>query len=189
MLWWNDEILIWWHADKKTRSHNDKMTFWPVDKMTFWHVDILTCWYVDMITCWHGDMTTRWNDGMMAWWHDDMLTWWHVDMMTWWGDQYDMMTWWHDDMIQCLLSHAQIWVRSITWFWAPKFETTTQRLTYLLTRVKSRDASASKNSALNAFHTWLPARAVKPNLLQSSRSCSSIGMRGTTIIVIDPVQD
>ena len=47
-------------------------------------------------------------------------------------------------MIQCLLSHAQIWVRSITGFWAPKFETTTQRLTYLLTRVKSRDASASK---------------------------------------------
>ena len=58
--------------------------------------------------------------------------------MTWWHD--DMMTWWHDDMIQCLLSHAQIWVRSITWFWAPKFET----MTHLLTRVKSRDASASK---------------------------------------------
>ena len=28
---------------------------------------------------------------------------------------------------------------------APKFETTTHRPTYLLTRVKSRDASASKN--------------------------------------------
>ena len=41
----------------------------------------------------------------------------------------------------------------------------------------------------NAFHTWLPARAVKPNLLQSSRSCSSMGMRGTTIIVMDPVQN
>ena len=29
--------------------------------------------------------------------------------------------------------------------WAPKFETTTQPPSHLLTRVKSRDASASKN--------------------------------------------
>ena len=53
--------------------------------------------------------------------------------MTWWHD--DMMTWWHDKEFK------------MTWFRAPKFETTTHwltyLLTYLLTRVKSRDASAS----------------------------------------------
>ena len=35
-----------------------------------------------------------------------------------------------------------------TGFNAPKFETTTDPLTYSLTRVKSRDASASKNCVL-----------------------------------------
>ena len=35
--------------------------------------------------------------------------------------------------------------------------------------------------------TWLPAIAVKPSLLQSSRSCSSMVMRGTRIIVTEPV--
>ena len=81
------------------------------------------------------------------------MTWWHDDMMTWWHD--DMMTWWHDDMIQCLLSHvyrlkcsnlgeinymilgSQVWNYDLP--------------TYRLTRVKSRDASASKNVILNTF--------------------------------------
>ena len=46
-----------------------------------------------------------------------------------------------------------------------------------------------EGGGFSAFHTMLPARAVKPNLLQSSRSCGSMGMRGTTIIVMDPVQN
>ena len=35
--------------------------------------------------------------------------------------------------------------------------------------------------------TWLPAMAVRPNLLQSSSSCCSMVMSGTRIIVMEPV--
>ena len=35
--------------------------------------------------------------------------------------------------------------------------------------------------------TWLPAIAFRPSLLQSSSSCISIVMRGTRIIVMEPV--
>ena len=45
------------------------------------------------------------------------------------------------------------------------------------------------SSVKNILYTWLPARTDKPNLLQSSSSCSSIGMRGTTIIVVDHAQN
>ena len=88
----------------------------------------MTCWHVDMLTCWHDDMLTCWHADMMTFWHDDMMTWWHADMMTCWHD--NKLTWCQEFRI--------------TWFWAPKFETTTYSLTRSLTRVKSRDASASK---------------------------------------------
>ena len=45
------------------------------------------------------------------------------------------------------------------------------------------------SSVKNILHTWLPARTDKPNPLQSSTSWSSIGMRGTTIIVMEPAQN
>ena len=55
-------------------------------------------------------------------------------------DKLTSLTLWRVDM---LTSYQEF---RIIWFWAPKFETTTYSLTYLLTRVKSRDASASKNA-------------------------------------------
>ena len=60
-------------------------------------------------------------------------------------DKLTSLTLWRVDM---LTSYQEF---RIIWFWAPKFETTTYSLTYLLTRVKSRDASASKN----ACNCWL----------------------------------
>ena len=53
-------------------------------------------------------------------WHDDMMTWWHDDMMKW---SYDQM------IMGLNFSSLKIW------------------LTHWLTRVKSRDSSASKNMA------------------------------------------
>ena len=66
-------------------------------------------------------------------------------------DKLTSLTLWRVDM---LTSYQEF---RIIWFWAPKFETTTGWLTYLLTRVKSRDASASKNLAF--WHCcWMATR-------------------------------
>ena len=75
------------------------------------------------ITSWHLTLRDIWN----------FITCWQVDKLT-------SSTLWRVDM---LTSYQEF---RIIWFWAPKFETTTYSLTYLLTRVKSRDASASKNA-------------------------------------------
>ena len=75
------------------------------------------------ITSWHLTLRDIWN----------FITCWQVDKLT-------SSTLWRVDM---LTSYQEF---RIIWFWAPKFETTTYSLTYLLTRVKSRDASASKKT-------------------------------------------
>ena len=64
-------------------------------------------------------------------------------------DKLTSLTLWRVDM---LTSYQEF---RIIWFWAPKFETTTYLLTYLLTRVKSRDASASKNAG-NMYNCTVP---------------------------------
>ena len=86
------------------------------------------------ITSWHLTLRDIWN----------FITCWQVDKLT-------SSTLWRVDM---LTSYQEF---RIIWFWAPKFETTTYSLTYLLTRVKSRDASASKKSGslnINMKHIW-----------------------------------
>jgi len=94
------------------------MTRGQDDKMTSWQVDKLTSWQVDKLTSWQDDKMTRWQDDKMTRWQDDMMTWWQDDMIK---GSYD------SNPKLCRLTH-----------W----------LTYLLTRVKSRDASASKNENL-----------------------------------------
>ena len=133
MTCWHDDMMTWWHDDMMTWWHDDLMTWWHVDMMTWWHDDMMTCWHDDMLTWWHGDMVTWWHGDMVTWWPDYMMTWWHVDMMTWWHD--DMMTW---SNVFCLMLKSG-WDQ-LHDFGLPSFETTTR----LLTRVKSRDASASK---------------------------------------------
>ena len=71
-----------------------------------------------MLTCWYVDMLTCW--------HVDMLTCWHVDMLTSW-QEFRIITCLHFKSI----SNSKL--------------RPTYSLTYSLTRVKSWDASASKN--------------------------------------------
>ena len=124
--------------------------------MTSWHVDNLTWWQADMMTSWHDDMMTRWHDDKRTWWQADMMTSWHDDTLTWW--QADMMTIWHVDNLTCWQVDMLTWWQvdktcwqefRITWFWAPKFETMTH---ILLTRVKSKDASALAGGASDLNH-------------------------------------
>ena len=70
----------------------------------------------------------RWQNGQNGqnmpkvakmWWHDDVMTWWHDDMMTW-------------SYVFCLM------------YTGLNASNSKLRPTHLLTRVKSRDASASK---------------------------------------------
>ena len=132
---WEAQKLTNWQADKFTsyRQTDDKRTGWQDDKMTRWQDDKMTRWQDD-------NMTSSQHDKMIRS-HDDKTTRWHYDMMRWWDD--DMMTWWHDPssliMILCLLSHVYR-LKCL------KSETPCYLLTYSLTRVKSRDASASKNT-------------------------------------------
>ena len=85
-----------------------------------------------------------------------MVTCWHVDMLTCW--HVDMVTSWHDDKLTCWQEFR------MTWFWAPKFEITTYLLTHSLTRVKSRDASASKKQPAEQLNGYTSSAYMKdPN--------------------------
>ena len=82
--------------------------------MTCWHNDMLTRWNVHMFTCSHVGNMTCQQDYMFRCSHVDNMTCWH----------YDMLTRSHDKRLRCF-----------------KFETLPS---HSLTRVKPRDASASK---------------------------------------------
>ena len=86
------------------------------------------------MTCWHNDMLTRWHVDKITCSGVHMLTTWHVDIFTCW--HYDMLTRSHDKRLLCF-----------------KFETLP---THSLTRVKSRDASASKNMSSMWVQSNLP---------------------------------
>ena len=92
------------------------MTCWHVVMLTSWHDDILTCCHVDILTCWYVDMLTWWHVDTLTGWHVDMLRCCQVDMMTCW--HFDLMTCWHADKLTCWQEFR------MTWFWAPKYETT-----------------------------------------------------------------
>ena len=94
----------------------------------------MTCSQDDMLTTWHVHMLTTWHVDKITCSGVHMLTTWHVDIMTCW--HYDMLTRSHDKRLRCF-----------------KFETL---LTHSLTRVKPRDASASKNMSSMWAQSNLP---------------------------------
>ena len=132
-----------------------------------WHLTCHDIWYVMTFDIsWHFTFTW-WQADKLTSWHDDKLTSWHDDKLTWW--QADMMTSWHDDKL----------TRIQDGLWAPKFETMTESLTNLLTRVKSRDASASKKMIreINQTH-WTHLTQSKS---RTSTIIHSAALRGNSV--------
>ena len=129
-------------------------TCWPDEQMSRGHYDQMIWGHGDQMTRWYEGIMTWWcHDAMMPWCHDDMTTWRHDDMTAWWWRD-DVMTWWRDDVMTSLqgfmiITHC-LHFKSIS---NSKLCPLAHSLTHLLTRVKSRDASASKNRwCHNMFH-------------------------------------
>ena len=105
------------------------------------------------MTGWQDDKMTRWQDDKMTRWQDDKMTRLQDDTKTW----YNMIIWWQDFKITCLWA-LMSQTRNSNFIFEIYFKskTVSDWLTYLLTRVKSRDASASKNKKIDRELTKSP---------------------------------
>ena len=90
--------------------------------LTSWHIDKLTRRQADMLSCWHADMLTSWHVYKLTCWQANKNSRCYDDKNS--GCYDDKNSGWHDFGLLSL-----------------KLRLTT----HSLTRVKSRDASASKN--------------------------------------------